>query len=182
MNPRLEVDRQEFAGAIKPMVRLLTKKQQAEAIISFNDGRLSIAHGGVEVSAPARGGWPGQARISGQFIVAVAKLLPPGDPIVLTVEGGKMRLATTSTTCTWQPESTNRIELPMEPPLTMILNLPLKYSATEIANSGLTRIVQKAEERKTNLVNKAAKVLGPLGVKPTDLLPVVTACIRRNES
>jgi len=62
----------------------------------------------------------------------------------------------------------------------MILQLPLAYSLEHIAASGLEKMLEGAERKRDELVQKAAELLRELAVEPSDVLSVVEACIVRN--
>ena len=56
----------------------------------------------------------------------------------------------------------SKIDLPMNPPLLDLLRLPFKFTREEIERSGLTHLVQQAEDERDALIAKAVKILQPL--------------------
>lgn len=105
--PILEVAKHELDNAWRRLAILVrgVRKPTAEAVISYRDGKLEISYSGNAVSVPARGTWPGQARIPGQFIAGLAKVPPAGDPITFRVEGDRLYIAAISVGCQWQQQT-----------------------------------------------------------------------------
>ena len=109
--PTLEVAKHELDDAwrrVAILARDVRKRtlDASEAVLSFRDGRLEIHVSGNfrAVSVPARGMWPGQARVPGQFIVGVAKVPPAGDPVTFRVVGDRLHVQSISVGCQWQPD------------------------------------------------------------------------------
>jgi len=48
----------------------------------------------------------------------------------------------------------------MDPPLDMILQLPLRYSKGHIELSGLTKVLEEAETKRNDLIEKAVTISG----------------------
>lgn len=185
MVPVLRVDRLELLRALKNLAKLASPKQQAEAIVSLDGSAVVIELAGMTVRAGAEGTWPGQARVNARFLLGLARGLPPGDILSLTVEEGKLQIAGSSTAysapCVWQAAGGNVIRLPVNPTLSTILALRLRHTDDEIAGSGLTETVRLAEKRCDTLVAQASTILEPLGVRPADLRQLVDECLLREE-
>ncbi len=78
-----------------------------------------------------------------------------------------------SVECHWQDLGWSPIELPMDPPFGLLLAVDLKHSNSEIINSGLAETIQRAADRKEELIYKAHGMLMPLGVELEELVELV---------
>jgi hypothetical protein len=67
----------------------------------------------------------------------------------------------------------------MDPPLDMILQLPLRYSKGHIELSGLTKVLEEAETKRNDLIEKAVTILAPLLVTVADVRRLADKCIKR---
>lgn len=179
MTASLKVNRSDLARALKVLRKFIKPKQREEAVLSFENGLLSIELVGAGAKVPAEGEWPGQARIASGAVLGFARALPKDDPLPLRVDEGRFYLAGLSVPCSWQDSERKKIQLILDPPIHVILGLRMRYSDEEITQSGLMKTVQQAEERRDGLVKQASKLLEPLGVTPTDLQPLVDECVRR---
>lgn len=181
--PSLLVKRAELEKSLKILVKSLKPKNLPDAIWSFEDRELSIDLAGHTVIVPAVGVWPGQARTSGQFALTLAKMPPNSDLLTFRVAEGRLHVEQFSTHCVWQGAEAAVIQLPVNPSLTQLLRVRFTYSETEIEQSGLTKVIQSAVERREALVSKAADILAPLEIFSHDLRQWiderVTADVRR---
>jgi hypothetical protein len=67
----------------------------------------------------------------------------------------------------------------MDPPLPVLLGMRLKYTDEEIAQSGLTDSLAKAEAKGKTLVGRATNALEPLGVVREDIERLVGDAVKR---
>ncbi len=179
--PILEVAKHELDNAWRRLVVLVrgVRKPMGEAMLSYWDGKLEISCSGIAVSVPARGTWPGQARVPGQFIVGLAKVPPAGDPVTFRVEGDRLSISTLSVVCTWQQPAARTIHVPVNPSLTWLLSLPLHYTGDEIGKAALAGDIQTAQARGGRLIARALTALKPFGVLRDDLAQLVFKSIER---
>ena len=75
-----------------------------------------------------------------------------------------MQIGSLSLTCVWQSKDSAKIFLPLNAPPPVILSAALKYSQEEITRSGLAKVVASAEEKRDDLLDRASKILEPLGI------------------
>ena len=179
MTASLKVNRADFAKALKILRKFIKPKQREEALLSFENGMLSIEIVGMEAKVPAEGAWSGQVRIPCAAVRAFSQALPEDDPLHLRLAEERFFVAGLSVPCSWQDSEKQKIQLPLDPPIHVILGLRIKYTDEEITQSGLMKTVQLAEERRDGLIKQASKVLQSLGVTLSDLRRVVDECIRR---
>ena len=71
--PWLEVQFTELQAAIRGMRKLARAKEQAEAVVSFADGKIVIELPAIAVRASAEGVWPGEARVPASFVQGLAR-------------------------------------------------------------------------------------------------------------
>jgi hypothetical protein len=177
MSAQLRVSRSDFVGLLKSLTQ--GKAKSTEAVLWFESGALRVDLGGVTACAPAQGAWRGRARIPGVYLTkALAKSLPAGDPIEIRFGDGRLSVGGFSIPGTWQDIGWEPIELPIDPPLTLLLSLRHNYTEAEIENSGLNEALLQAELKRDAMILKAATVLKPLSVAPADLKALVDNLVR----
>jgi len=174
------VSRSELEDALKRARKFLKPKDASGAVFSFDQGSLQVQMVGMTFAAAAEGVWPGQARVSTASMRIFLSGIPGADRIEVRIQADRLCISTLSVPCTWDPIPTQTIRLPLDPNLVMILQLPLAYSLEHIAASGLEKMLEGAERKRDELVQKAAELLRELAVEPSDVLSVVEACIVRN--
>ncbi len=178
MNWSLQISRNELQTAIASLALLHDAPRSVSATLEWEDGHLLIRAPGLQCSALASGEWPGRVTVGLAFLLGFLKTgLPGGDPIQLKVTGGKFRVGTAVAACTTDEKRTNRIELPLDPPLLDLLRVPGRYTAAEIEEAGLTAWIEKAQKARASAVLAAAKVLEPLGLTVEQLEGLVTAIL-----
>ena len=176
----VSVPRPEFQRALKTLAKFVKPKYASEAVLSLSEGMLVIDLPGGTTLVPAGGAWPGTVRVSGQFLLLLSKAVPSDDPVPVSVQEGRLRIAGMSVPCTVEEDAQRSIiDLPLDAPLLAILHVRQVHSNDEIARSGLTALVRQAEERRDKLIVRAAAVLEPLAVEGDDLRGLVEACLRR---
>jgi hypothetical protein len=182
MRSALTVPLADFNTALRTLAKFVKKRERtADAVLTLVDVELVIPVPGGAASVSAEGPWPGEVRVSASFLLGIATRLPEVDPLPVCVEAGRLRVANVSAKCVWQPLAEQRIELPLDPPFRTVLAVGLRYSAEEIVRSGLKRLLEKAQERRNNLIRRAAETLAPLGVHALDLESIVDEAILREE-
>ena len=179
---QLDVDRRELSEGLRRLARHIKLAKAGEAILRFEDGRLVIRIGGGEIVATATGRWPGEARVSGAFVMAIAKHLPRSDPVPLRVEAGRFFVARASILCQWQKTGAGHVEIPIGAPLSEIVRIGMEYTDAALEQSGILERVEEARARREDLVEQAAITLQPLGVRPEDGERLVNDCIRIGSS
>lgn len=175
----LSVNQSELAQALKTLRKFIKRGQKDEAVFSLTDGMLTIDIGGITVKATASGKLHGQACIRWAYLIGVANVVPTEDPVVFRFEDNRLVIGSTSLPCIWQEVVADVIDLPMNPPLPIVLNLRGKYTDEHIARSGLTGVVFMAEERMHKLIDEAASTLAELGVSRVDVERVVEHALAR---
>ncbi len=179
MTASLTVPRKKFVEALKMFRKTAKKKGAGEAILSYESGMLTIQISGVVARAEAHGDWPGEVRVSGRQISNLWNLVPPGDPVELSVYEDKLQIETLSIHCVWQQKDAARIYLPLDAPLPVILSAALKYTPEEITSSGLADVVRDAEEKRDELIDRAVKIIDPLDISCEELRRFVDEQVRR---
>lgn len=174
----VSIARADFLNAVKRLRLVRSPKEIPEALISMEGQNLCFSVIGVATYAQAEGTWTGEVRISGAFLLAIAKMPPPGDPMHIHVREGRCYFGPMSTTCVEQDGWKSEIELPLDPGLDEILRIAFRHSAEEIEKAGLRIRVEDAKARASKLVSKAAVILAPLGISRTDLRDLLVAKLK----
>lgn len=171
---RLEVPRVVLLEELMRMGKVLGRSRSGEALLMYDVGRLQIRIGGAECAIPASGHWPGEARVSALWLRAFVKVPPAQDPVVFQVQGGRMRISTSTIPCRWQVPGAATIEAPLGNDLLALLRLSLEHSDAELEKSGLGRSVADARAELDRRIKAAARQLAPLGVSESDVRVLVT--------
>lgn len=165
----LSVDQQSLVKALHHVVKLCKPLPGEEAILSHDGSCLHIDLGGMTVTVLASGDWPGQCRVLGKFVVTIAKIPPPDDPVVIRVDNGLLSIGTSSFRCAWQSAWTAQLSLPMNASMIDLLSMRHRHTNEEIMQSGLAVAVKDAEVKRDRLITKAVKHLGAMGITDSDV-------------
>lgn len=184
MHANLTIKHSDLQKTLIQFARLCEPEPQEQAVLSFDGYNLYVDLAGMSVSTPAQGSWPGQARILGRSLIALAKVPPAGDPVSIATEDDYyIRFGQTfRVPCTWQSAWSAIIQLPMNPPIAMILALPMKYSAAQIEASGLTKVVESSGQKRDQVLGSAVNMLSDFGVDQLALRRLVDECILKLDS
>lgn len=173
------VSQRELADAFKTLRTYIRRYENVEAVFTFNEGALTIDVPGIKVRVSGKSSLCGQAYVRWYYLYCVAAEVPTDDPVLIRVEAGRLIIGSTSLPCNWQETIAKLIEMPMDAPLSDILELRLQYDDEQIARSGLTEIVWNAELRMHELVNQAAALLEQFGVEYVEILQLVEDSLKR---
>lgn len=152
---QLLVDRSEFVEGLQRLARLTKPARAGEVVLRFEDGRLQVRIGGGDISASARGRWPGEARAPGRWVLAFAKQAPAIDPLPIRVEGDRLYVTGASVPCRWQWAGAALVEIPIGASLAEILRIGMEQTDEVLEHSGILEPVEQARARRRALVEKA---------------------------
>lgn len=173
---RLEVERIALIDELQRMAKVIGRRRNVgEAMLMHDVNRLVIRVAGVEFAIPAVGEWDGEARVAASFLRALAKVPPSQDPVVVHVQAGRLRIASSSMACQWQPPNTATIEVPLNQDLRARLRLAFEHSEADLRRSGIAPLIADAREEMERRIDAAARQLAPLGVSPADLRTLAIA-------
>jgi hypothetical protein len=168
-----------FMQGIRTLAKLAKPNPEAE-VVFFREGReLVISAVGGSHRMPIEGNWEGQVRVSSDFLRLLTKVPPTASPVIIAVEGDKLRIGTSKLPCITQLDVAPPIEIPHDPPLHVVLALECSHSREEIERSGLLPTLENAQSERDRLLEQAADTLNPLGVKQEDLRLLIDRCVRR---
>ncbi|MEQ1861833.1 MAG: hypothetical protein ABMA13_18090 [Chthoniobacteraceae bacterium] len=165
----LEIRRSDFTDAVKPLLKIARPRKGEEAVLSFDGSFLVIELGGGGVGVPAKGIWPGQARVVGEFVTSLMKAPPVGNPIVFKIMDGRIFAGSASIGCAWQAAEAKKIELPVNATPLNFLRISETYTDEEIRDAGLHKLIKLAREGRDEKVARAAHHLASLGITADDL-------------
>lgn len=180
MSPHVTVARDELADALKQLAKFVRGKARVgDAVIARDDDGLTIETAGQTAGVAAVGAWTGQVRVPARFLLAIAARLPKSDTVAVRVSGGRLHVGSISATCIWEEQCAPQIEVPLDPPLTLVLGMAHRYSAEDIVRSGKRGLLEDAQRQRDRLVLRAAEALRPLGVSTEDVLDLVDQVVAR---
>ena len=179
----LQVSRKELVAALRAMGRSAKKLKEAEAIFSIEGGYLTIALAGDSWQIPAEGAWPSDVRIRGEFVERLAKRVPTGEPLTLSVKGNRLSLARFSIPCELGaravPVSTPVPALiPANAELFDILMIRDRCSNEEIAAAGAAPLIAAAETELAGLSAKVARLLRAYHVPAAEIQGMCNAHVQ----
>ncbi len=165
----LVVDGVHFRQGVKLFGGRYKVRASDTALFAFDGTFLTVEALDRVFAAAATGTWPGVAKVSATFVIAMAKAPPADVELRLSYADGRLRLGTLSIDCDWQPVSDTLLELPASPDWIEALSLKYRATRARIVAAGLKQSIGDAEQKLAALVRKTAKPLAPLGVSERDL-------------
>ncbi len=187
---KLEVGRANLAQALKIVARVMSE-DPGDVGLAFEDGCLSIEAGDTVAKAPASGIWPAPIFVAASWVRRMARKMPPGDPLVLQVEGERFYLGRYSERCSLTPTAEYRpnSELPQIDEQKAIGDAASILKPLHVRRSDLEELVSKVrargedswsveDKRMISIVAKAWVLLAPLGVETSDIHHLVRVAVR----
>jgi hypothetical protein len=185
----LIVARAELAEALGIVAQLMGRRATG-ASLRFEDGWLFVTAGIGIAKAPAEGSWPLTIIVGPSWVRRLAKSLPPGDPVFLRVENGRLYANKYSEPCGWSTAKD-----PLDPSLGKVTEACRISEAATVLKpfligrediQALVEIARKrgpitwveSEETMISAVSKAWAHLAPLGVETSDLRNLVDGAVR----
>lgn len=173
---RLEIDRHEFAHAMKTFnVRSLPRS----AMLAFEGGFLSIEAGNALVTMRADGQWQGRARFSANLLKALALVPPKENPVVILYEGERLHIGTLAVPCKWQVVSKAFIKDVTRPSPLDLVAMDQTLPRSEIHGTGLAKRIAQARLSLAANVQQAAKLLKDAEITEQDLFDLLEQRIRQ---
>lgn len=173
---RLVIARTEFNRSLESF-RSRNRLYEA-AGIAFEAGILSLQVDDVMVTMRATGEWQGTAEFSPQVIIALLKVPPTEDPVVLSYEDARISVGPLSVPCQWTTLSQEFIDIVENPGVLDLLAIDRSMPKAEIHRTGLWRRISRAKATVTLAVGKSAKILQELEISESELRDMVEARIQ----
>ena len=170
--------RKDLLDAFRRLKLVKSPKKAPEALVSMEGDSLCFSVGGVAAYAAATGSWSGEVRIPGPFLLALARMPPPGDPINVVVRDGRFHFGSLSVSCVEQDSWQSEIALPLDPSIGQILRVALSHPAERVERAGLKKSVDDAWLRAAKLIDQASTTLAPLDITRQDLRDMVIAHLK----
>lgn len=166
---RLSVPLATFVEELRRWARVCGKPDGQQAILRLAAAGLTVSGGGAQFTVPASGRWPGEARIAGSILYALAKVPPRQDPLRIEVRADRLRIGTLTAPCTWQREGSATIELPLGMEMLDMIRLGLLHDEEALRTAGAWNAVDAARQRAETLLRSAARTLVPLQITEAEL-------------
>ena len=173
--PHLGVARGELEKALRTLRRVIKTRRPPEAQLTYEDHSLVIRIGGACVSASAWGRWSGMGRAPGLVFTNLDRSLPDNDPMPVRIVNGRIKIGRSSFPCAWHDEVPEALEVPIDAGLLHLLRLSREYGRDQIEAAGLGRVVEEAEAKRDELLERAMRTLMPLEIGEKEL----TECVER---
>ncbi len=104
---------------------------------------------------------------------ALSRLLPESDPVEFLVDGNRLTIGGLTVPCSWHPSGAAVVSLPMNADLRELLLADLMHSEETLDASGVAKRVHDAREKRDKLLERATKLLEPLGISRDELARLV---------
>jgi hypothetical protein len=179
MRHELKVNRKELLDGLIRLKKAAKPKKNMDAVLSFENGNFVVFINGVSIEATAEGQFPGLVRIPAAQAITLAKVLPPEDPLTVTHDEKRLYIGTFSMGCVFHNVEPNPIQLPIDPPFTLLLGLPLQYTDEQIFQSGLSKPFEEAQRRRKLLTTKAVNLLQEFGISRAEVEKLIEESITR---
>lgn len=182
MTAWLLVRRADLAREVARLARLArtarARHSRAEAVLTFSEGRLTIALPSMSVGVAADGIWVPRVQVQAHMLLDLGRHLPEEDPLLVKIQEGHLVIGGHAIPCQFGHPELSLIRLPANASLADILRVAATHSAEEIERSGLSRIVEQAQAVRLSLIKRAVAFLGPLTVSVEDLNHMVDERLR----
>lgn len=175
MKNRLEVTRQDFATAFRPLRRV---DSRGDALLAFEGGFLSVEAGDRAAVVHAEGEWQGRARFSANILRALAEVPPSEDPVVFEFLDDRLRIGTMVIGCKWETVSARFIRDVTKPDYLDLIAMDRTLPRSEIRGTTLARQIRTAQATLAARIAKAAKLLEVADIEEGDLWNLVEQNIR----
>lgn len=164
---------------VKSPARINAKKRvQIPAVISFNDGFMSIDCNEKVAVMRAVGEWSGKAHFSASIVHAIALVPPNNDPMTVSYNEGKLTIGSISVTCEWMPVSYHLIDMLVNPTLIDIFAMWRTSPSSELHKKDIDKKIISAKEKMLNATASAAKRLENFEITQVDLLNLIEEKIK----
>jgi hypothetical protein len=186
----LDVDRADLVQALKIIARVVAKSP-CDASFRFENGCLSIAAGETMADTPARGTWPLPIFVGATWVRRLARSMPPGNPVHLRVNAGRLHANRYSEPCTWAPmhQAPPTLELIATDENRLILEAARILKPLLTNREALESLVletrargpaqwRQEEKKMIALMARAWEILAPLGVETSDIRRLVEKAVR----
>lgn len=180
----LSVDLKEFNHAMKifkvGMERKNAKKKQLTlpAMLSFNDGFLSIESDDKIIVVRATGEWNGKAQFSQSTIKALALVPPNVNPVIISYAEERISIATMTVSCDWESASKALIDKLTNPSMLDIFAMWRTQPAVELRAQGIDKQHKLAQEKMMKVTASASKKLEEFEITQQDLLNLIEAKVK----
>ena len=196
-NSKMNAEYQVCADELKQVLKTLGKFRKGkfvigDAIFEFLSDSIDITFNGMSMSVDAQGEGKGKLKIKSGAIRFLSSIPCKEETVKVWVKEGSLHIeglsvnkdgslhkGTRSVDCEWMDISPGVIELPMDPPLGLILSLPFMYTKEEVASSGYSSVVEKAEEQLDSIFSRTSKALYPLGINEKELHEFIYASLKK---
>jgi hypothetical protein len=172
---RLAVGRREFAESLKllSVARPKGRGADADCIFEHFGGMLTVSAPGAATELIAAGSWPRMVRASLRALLDLRTRLPPGDPLTLRFQGGRLWIEKFSIPAKLGAPLVGaadaQMDLPLNPRTIDYVRLKRRRGREELLRLGLWSAVEEAEKDLEARVRSAAKILAPLGIAESRL-------------
>jgi len=159
--------------------------------LTFEDGWLTVAGRNSIARAPASGVWPLTIIVRYSWARRLSRNLPPGDPVILRVEDGRLFVNRYSEPCRWTTEidppdpsvrkmndERSRILKAASALEPFLVDQEDLRSAVAVARQRGPASWEQCEATMISAVAKAWAALAPLGVETSDLRPLIDTAVR----
>lgn len=176
---QLSIDLKAFNNAMKTFKIGLQRKNAKikpvilPAILSYNDGFLSIEFDDKVTVMHASGEWHGKAQFSGNVVKAFALVPLTTNPVIISYSDNKISIGATTVGCSWELASQGMIEQVTNPSLIDVFAMWRTQPADQLIAYGVKQKNKAAKEKLLKATASAAKKLLEFEVTQEELLNLI---------
>lgn len=181
-------DVKELRAALRAFFSGRPRRKAARVVeyvdVSAREGEVEFVGTGLEASLAAPVTSSGGARIPFplfEHVFGRRALLGKGS-VQVRIDAGKIKAGTltlTNPAVALRGAESRIVDLPIDASLVDTLRLSFRVGETDLEQSGLSAKVREARRQATDLIEQAAKILGPLGIGSEALATFVWNSIRQ---
>lgn len=181
---RLSVDLKAFNFAMKTFKVGVDRKNAKKkpvilpAMLSYNDGFLSIEYDDKMTVMHASGEWQGKAQFSGNVVIALALVPLATNPVIINYSENKISIGTATVTCNWESASYNMIEMVSNPTAIDVFAMWRTQPAERLIATGIKQKNKALDEKLLKTTTKAANLLETFEVTQDDLLALIEVKVK----
>ncbi len=184
----LEVSRVALSKSLNAIAKEI-RDAPGEVRLNYENGQLYIEAGHTSSGVPAKGTWPLPVFVQQTWILSLTRRLPPGDPIQLRVDAGRLYANLYSEPCSWMPRVTpvsidvltNEENLLIAEAAKILTLVHIKKSDLEelvLTNRARPQPHSARDKKMISIIAKAWQLLAPLGIETSDIKNLADNAVR----
>ena len=175
----LMFDGDEFRAVLRSVPLVNSVWHKTQVVLHFDEGDAVFVVAGMTFRVRMLGNFAGQVRFPFVLLQSLSAHPPERTTVGMQVQGGRIRIDTSSADCFCDAATSSPIRLPMNLSLLIALSVPHHYNATEIESAGLTPLVEYALQVRDDSIREALHHLEKLEVTREEMQALINGKMER---